>query len=102
MRIVLGRDEVERLAHQGRAYHLAVVERSGQILALEALEPRGERHVRRARTLRLQRPEPVHRLGDREAHALEQQLACERRAIQLPDGQRRHLAEGTTCPCGGS
>ena len=97
MRIVLGCDEVQRLAHEGRAHDGPIVQSAAQILPLEALEPRGERHVRRARTLALERAEAVDRGRNVERDPLEQELACERGAIQLAQGQRLHRLDGTTC-----
>src|SRR5918999_560722 len=56
--VVLGRDEVKSAAHEERLYDSPPLERSGQALALEAVDARQEREVRRGRVLRLQAGEP--------------------------------------------
>jgi hypothetical protein len=95
VRIVLGRDEVERLAHQGRPHYRPVVESAAQVLTLESLEPGGQRNVGGTRPLSLERTEPVNCGRHTELDALEQQLAGERGAVQL--SQREHAQDGTTC-----
>ena len=105
VRIVLGRDEVQRLAHEGCAYDGTVVQSVAQIVPLETLKPSGERDVGRARTLALERAEAVDSGRDVERDAVEQELARQCGAVQLaatqPAGRRRyHGSDGTTCACG--
>ena len=58
--------------------------------ALEAVEPGGQRDVRRGRVLPLQRREQPDRLGGREPPPLEQHLAGGERDRELLAGQRPH------------
>ena len=103
--VVLCGDEVQRLAHQGRAHNGPVVQRAAQIVPLEALEPRRERDVRRAGPLALERAEPVDRRRHVERDAFEQQLPRERGAVQRAQSsgftartvQRAHGADWRSC-----
>ena len=99
MRIVGGGDEVQRLAHERRPDDGALVQRGGQVLALEAFEPRGERDVGRARALSLERAEPVDGFRNVETDALEEQLARQRGAIEGAQRERLHRPHGTTWTC---
>jgi hypothetical protein len=51
---------------------------------VEALDARPEPDVHRRRILGLDAADPLERLRDRHSTALEQKLACEQRAVQLP------------------
>lgn len=62
---------------------MAAFEGTREGLALEAVEARGERQVRRGRGLRLEPGETLDGAGRRERLALEQELAREERPIQL-------------------
>jgi hypothetical protein len=79
---------VERAAHDRRLHDLAPRECSLEGVAVEALQPRRERDVRRGRMLRLQRGEPGDRLGRGQAGALEQQLTGGQRRRELLPGER--------------
>jgi hypothetical protein len=74
---------VQRHAHERRLHDLAPREGGLQRVAIETVQPRGEREVRRGRVLRLQRREPPDRLGGGEALAREQQLARGERRGEL-------------------
>ena len=81
--------QMQRAAHEARAYDgVLLLDRGPETLALESLEPRPERDVRRRRPLRLQRREALDRGHDRDGCSLEEHLARERGAIQL--AQREH------------
>ena len=61
--VVGGGGDVQREPHDRRLHDAARAERRLQVVAREAVEPGGERDVRRGRVLALQRRQPVDRLG---------------------------------------
>ncbi len=98
---VARRDDVQRPALEQRLDEPPTRQRPGELVALEALEPRPERQVRARRGLRLQAAEPLDRLHGRQAVPLEQELSLEQGAVQLAPREdplgRRHPA---TLPAG--
>ncbi len=94
-RVVARRDEVERAAHHRRLQHVAAQHRALERRPAESVEPRPQPDVRRRRPLRLHPDEPLDRRERRRAPPLEQHLARERGAIQLPQRQRPHAAYAT-------
>ena len=91
---VVGRGgDVEGEAHDRRLHDAASAERRLQVGAGEAVEPGGQRDVRRGRVLALERRQPADRLGRGEALALEQHLPRRERGGQLRPGQRPHPLE---------
>jgi hypothetical protein len=87
--------EMQRARKQAAAHDSAPLERPRQVLPAEALDPRPEVDVGRLDALRVQRADALERPRDRQPRPLEQQLAREQRAIQLPDGQHP-LGHGRT------
>ena len=81
-RVVRARDQVDRLAHQRRVDDRAALERLRQVIALEPLTTTRGGCSRSART-GSGSPEPLHDPRQRQAHALEQELAREQRAVEL-------------------
>jgi hypothetical protein len=64
--------------------HTPSFERAREQVSLAAFEPRPEADVAGACVLRLKAAHPLESPRDRELHALEQELAREERAVQLP------------------
>jgi hypothetical protein len=96
-RVVRRARHVQRGAHHRAAHDAAIGERGVQLRALEALQPRPQRRERRLGLLRLQAAEPLHRLDRRQPLAREQELAGERRAVELSKRQVvRHGARQLT------
>ncbi len=81
---VIGRDQVDRPAHDADSHDVAVLEQLRERLRPELGEPRPEAGVRVVRHLGLQADEMPHRVERRQLGALEQQLAGERRPVQRP------------------
>jgi hypothetical protein len=77
---------VERAAHQRGAHDLARLQRSYEVGPAEALEARPEADERWSRLLRLKTGKAPDRLDGADRRTCEQQLARERRAIELPGG----------------
>ena len=84
---VVGGDEVDRPAHDADAHDLAALEQLRQRLGPEALEPRPEPGVGVVRHLRLHADEVFHRRERCQCGPLQQELACECRAVQRPPAQ---------------
>ena len=84
---VVGRDQVDRPAHDADPHDVAVLEQLRERLRPELGEPRPEAGVRVARHLGLQADQMPHRVERRQLGTLEQQLAGERRPVQrlLPE-----------------
>jgi hypothetical protein len=74
---------VDRRSKQGALDDRAPLEGPGERVALEPLEPCVEADVHRWRVLRLDPADPLERFGHRHPPGLEQQLACQQRAVQL-------------------
>ena len=83
VREVARRDQVHRRPHQQRLDHVSPAQRPLERPALEAVEPRPQREVRRRGQLRLQPGEPLDRSDGREPLAAQQQLPQQRRPVQL-------------------
>ncbi len=81
--VLATRDDVDRPAEERALDEHPALERPRQLLTAEVLDPRPKRDVRGRRVLRLDSADPVDDAGQRQAHALEQQLAREQRAVQL-------------------
>ena len=73
---------------------MAALERPREGVALEAVEARGERQVRRRRVLRLEPAEPLDGAGRGERLSLEQELTREERPVELAP---REDAPGQFC-----
>jgi hypothetical protein len=84
---VATRDDVDRVSHQRRLHEAAPLERAGQRVALEALQPRPEPDVRGGRVLRLEAADLLHGARQRQRLALEQELAGQQRAVQVASGE---------------
>ena len=78
---------MDRRAHQRPLDDAAALERTGQLVALEAFDARPEADVHRRRVLRLDPADPVERLRNRRFRALEEQLPGQEGAIQLALGE---------------
>jgi hypothetical protein len=78
---------MDRCAHQCRLDGGLALERAGQRVPFEALEPRPEPDVHRRRVLGLDPADPFERPWDRQRGPLEQELAREQGAIQLTLGE---------------
>src|SRR6185436_7107011 len=89
------RDDVDRAAHECGLDHGASFECTREVVALEPAEARPEPDVRVRRVLILDPGNTLERARDRHAHALEQELAREQRAVQLALGERA-LRHGRT------
>jgi hypothetical protein len=85
--VVVGRDHVHRHARERRDDDAPLRHRRGQLGTLEVAQARPETEVRPGRVLRLQAGQPPDRLDRVEVGAIEQQLARERRAVQVAGGQ---------------
>ena len=85
--VVARRDEVERRAHERRLHDRVSPERTREVFAPEALEPRPERVVGGRCPLRLEPREPLDGDARPEARAREQELPEKRRPVQLPEGE---------------
>jgi hypothetical protein len=70
-------------AHQRSLDDPAPLEPPRQRIALESLDPRPEADVTGGRVLRLEAADPLDRALDRRSRALEQELAREKRPVQL-------------------
>jgi hypothetical protein len=88
--VALG-DEMDRRPHQRPLDDGLPAQRAGELVPLEALEPRPEPDVRRGRVLRLDPADPFQRAGQRRLRPLEQELPREQRPVQLPFGERPKL-----------
>jgi hypothetical protein len=91
--MVVGGDEVNGDPKERRSNDLATFERAGEPLLAKAAKSRPEADVCLPRRLRLERAEPLDRLGCRKAAALEKELPCQSGPIQLSRGER--LRRGT-------
>jgi len=76
------RNDVDRRPHQRRLDHRPVLQRLGQRLAPEGLEPGPQPHVPGWRVLGLEAANLLDRLNDRHRRPLQQQLAREERPVQ--------------------
>jgi hypothetical protein len=74
---------VDRRAHERRLDHTPPLERSGQIVALEAVQTRPQSDVRVRRVLILDAPHPLECAWDRKPHPFEEELPGEDGAVQL-------------------
>jgi hypothetical protein len=87
---------VDRRAQRRPLDHRAALERPGESVTLEALDPGEEADVHRRRVLGLDPAGPLEGLRQRPAARLEQKLAGEQSSIELTRGQRplvrRHQA----------
>jgi len=92
--VVARAQQVQRRPHGGRADDAPVVDRLVELLAAEVVQARPQCEKRWLRLLRLQAAE----LLDGACHvgglALEEHLARERRAVELPQGERVHGVHG--------
>jgi hypothetical protein len=95
--------QVERGPHEGGANHLPRLQRLVQRLSPEPFDACPEADEGRLRLLRLQAAEPLDGFDGRDRLARQQQLPCQRGAIELPQrqgvglqrpGQSRALAAG--------
>ena len=84
---VVGRDQVDRPAHDADTHDLAPFEQLRQRLGPEVFEPRPERRVGVVRDLRLQPDEVLDRREWRQRSSLEQQLAGKCRPVERPAAQ---------------
>ena len=80
-------------AHQRPLDDAAALERTGQLVALEAFDARPEADVHRRRVLRLNPADPVEGLGNGRLRAFEEQLPSQEGAVQLAFGEHT-LAHG--------
>jgi hypothetical protein len=84
---------VDRRAHERALDDRALLERAGQRVALEALQTGPQADVHRRRVLRLESGDELQRARDRDARALEQQLAGEQRPVELAAAERADRSE---------
>ena len=91
---------MDRRTHERRLHDRPPFERPRQVVASKAVEARPQPDVRVRRVLVLDAADPLERARDRQAHALEQQLSREQRAVQLAPGERalRHGLKLTSRP----
>ena len=80
--VVLARDQVDRAAHQRALDDAALLERAGEVGALEPLQARPQPDVHRRRVLRLQPGHPLEQPRDGIGGALEQALAGQEGAVE--------------------
>ena len=92
-------DEVDGPAHQREPHGRAVDQHLAELVRVEAVEPRPQPVVGRRHRLRLQPHEMLERVAHGEVDAPQQELALEKRPVQLPPaedpfgGHARHHAE---------
>ena len=103
---VVGRDEVDRPAHEVHPHDLALLEQPAELVRPEALEARPERRVRVQRLLRLHADEVVDGVERRELRAAQQQLPLEGRAVEGAVAEdvgahARRATIGDPLPCTG-
>ena len=79
---------MDRRPHHRGLDDAPALEPAGDGVALEPLDPRPEPDVHRRRVLRLEPAHPLEHARQRRAHALEQHLPREERAVQLAFCQR--------------
>jgi len=87
-------EQVDCRAHHRDPDGLPVADQRRQLVRVEAVQPRPERHVRRLRQLRLQADHVLDRLRRRHLHPAQQQLAMQQRAVQRP--LAKHLRDHAT------
>ena len=80
--------EVHSPAHERETHHDPVREHAAELVRVEALEARPEPEVGRQRRLRLKAEQVLDGLPDRLVDAAEQQLALEKRSVELALGDR--------------
>ena len=85
--IVAGRDHVDGRSHEGSLHHAASLKQSVEVVATELGESGPEPEVTRGRVLGLEPAEPLDRARDRHLDAFQQQLAGQKRPVQLPLGE---------------
>ncbi len=93
VRELVGRHDVERRSQRTGLHDLPITERSCQLFLPEADHARPERDVRGRRVLSLQSDEPPDSVRRRDPLALAEELAVEKRPVELPSRERPH---GTT------
>ena len=87
---------MERGPHEGGANHLPRLQRLVELLAPEPLDAGPESDEGRFRLLRLQPAEPLDGLDGRDRFSRQQQLARQRGAVQLSQGQGFRLQDRPT------
>ena len=90
--VVLRAHEVERRAHERRLHDAPASDGAHEVIGAEALDARPEPEVRRRRPLRLEPSRPLERLRHRERSTCEQELARERRPVELAKRQQAHAS----------
>ena len=90
--VVLGAHEVERRAHERGLHDAPASDGAHEVIGAEALDARPEPEVRGRRPLRLEPSRPLERLRHRERTTCEQELARERRPVQLAKRQQAHAS----------
>jgi hypothetical protein len=78
---------VDRPAHERPLDDRAPLERAREVVAVEAFEARREADVRVGGVLVLDPAEALDRTRDANRRALDQELACEERPVQLTRGE---------------
>ncbi len=94
--VVVGRDGVERHAHERRLHDPVIGDGPIQFRRVEPRHPVPEPEVGRGRGLGLQAADGTHGLHRAQALALQQPLPLKRRPIQLTGGQLHGLSALTT------
>ena len=91
-RVVVGRDGVQRDPHQRSLDQRPIGERSVDVAEVQIGDAVPQPNVRCCRRLRLQASDPLRRLADGDRRSLQQQLAVQRRSVQLGGADDGHLA----------